>query len=110
MSDPNVIPGTGNVFADLGLADAREMYAKSLLSIMVARTIRDRGLTQAEAARILGTTQPKVSDLIRGQLNGFSVERLLRFMNALGLNVRIQIAPPAPGSPPGKTIVEMLPE
>jgi predicted XRE-type DNA-binding protein len=95
MSGANEIEVTessGNVFADLGLPDADELYAKSMLSILIARTIRDRGLTQTEAARLLGTTQPKVSDLFRGRLSGFSLERLFRFLNALGKSVRIQVS------------------
>lgn len=87
-----VTPGSGNVFADLGLPDADEMYAKAMLSILIARTIRDRNLTQTEAARLLGTTQPKISDLLRGRLTGFSIERLFRFLNALGKSVRIEVS------------------
>jgi predicted XRE-type DNA-binding protein len=87
-----VTQSSGNVFADLGLPDADELYAKSLLSILIARTIRDRGITQTEAARLLGTTQPKISDLFRGRLSGFSLERLFRFLNALGKSVRIQVS------------------
>jgi predicted XRE-type DNA-binding protein len=87
-----VTESSGNVFADLGLPDADELYAKSMLSILIARTIRDRGLTQTDAARLRGTTQPKISELFRGRLSGFSLERLFRFLNALGKSVRIQVS------------------
>ena len=84
---------SGNLFADLGLPDADELLAKAEL----ARTIRDlierRSLTQTKAARLLGTSQPKVSDLFRGRLNGFSMERLYRFLNALGQDVQIIVRP-----------------
>lgn len=104
---PGVTPSSGNVFADLGLPDAEEMYTKSLLSIVIARTIRDRGLTQAQAAELLGTTQPKVSELVRGRLSGLSVERLFRFLNALGMKVRIQVSEAAPEEKPANTLVEV---
>lgn len=64
----------GNVFADLGLPDAEERLAKATLSILIEQTIQARGWTQEEAAEVLGTTQPKVSDLVRGKLAGFSME------------------------------------
>lgn len=84
---------SGNVFADLGLPDADELLAKAELAITIRRLIESRGLTQAAAARLLGTTQPKISDLFRGRLNGFSMERLYRFLNALGQDVRIVVQP-----------------
>jgi predicted XRE-type DNA-binding protein len=107
-SDPiEITPSSGNVFADLGLPDAEELYTKSLLSIVIARAIRDRGLTQGEAARLLGTTQPKISELVRGRLSGFSIERLFRFLNALGMNVRIHVSEVASEEEPAQTLVEV---
>jgi predicted XRE-type DNA-binding protein len=103
-----VTESSGNVFADLGLPDADELYAKSLLSILIARTIRDRGITQTEAARLLGTTQPKISDLFRGRLSGFSLERLFRFLNALGKSVRIQVSESGSPVEPADTRVELV--
>jgi predicted XRE-type DNA-binding protein len=84
---------SGNVFADLGLPDAEERYAKAMISRVIARVIDLRGLTQAQAAELLGTTQPKVSAVVRGQLAGFSMERLFRFLTALGMNVRVEVQP-----------------
>jgi predicted XRE-type DNA-binding protein len=72
---------SGNVFADLGLARPEERLAKAGLALEIERIIRKRGLTQAEAGKILGIDQPKVSALRRGRLGGFSVERLIRFLN-----------------------------
>jgi predicted XRE-type DNA-binding protein len=103
-----VTESSGNVFTDLELPDADELYAKSLLSILIARTIRDRGLTQAEAARLLGTTQPKISDLFRGRLSGFSLERLFRYLNALGRSVRIQVSESKSGVESADTRVELV--
>lgn len=102
-----VTPSSGNVFADLGFPDAEELYAKSLLSILIARAIRDRGLTQTEAAALLGTTQPKISELVRGRLSGFSIERLFRFLNALGMNVRIHVTEAESKEEPAQTLVKV---
>lgn len=98
---------SGNVFADLGLPDADELYAKATLSLIIARMIRDRGLTQAEAAKLLGTTQPKISELVRGRLSGFSMERLFRYLNALGMSVRIHVSEAESKEEPAQTLVEV---
>lgn len=84
---------TGNVFADLGLPDADERMAKADLSIAICRIIETRGLTQREAADILGASQPDVSDLKHGRLSGFSMGRLYRYLNALDQDVRIVVRP-----------------
>lgn len=86
-----VYESSGNVFADLDLPDAEERFAKAMISRLIANAIQERGLTQAEAARLLGTTQPKVSAVVRGQLSGFSMERLFRFLTLLGMNVRVEV-------------------
>lgn len=90
---PDVEASSGNVFADLGLPDADELLAKSELAITVRRLIDAKRLTQAQAADLLGTTQPIVSDLTRGRLGGFSMERLYRFLNALDQDVQIVVRP-----------------
>jgi predicted XRE-type DNA-binding protein len=84
---------TGNVFEDMGMRDAEERLAKAELARVIRNEIRERGLTQAEAAEMLGVKQPDISDLTRGKLARFSMERLERFLNALDLEVRIQIGP-----------------
>ena len=73
-------------------ADASEL-AKADLAIEISSIIEDRGLTQAKAAAIMGVDQPKVSALVRGRLDGFSMERLYRFLNALGRDVEIVVRP-----------------
>lgn len=92
---PEHTVSSGNVFADLGLPNADELLAKSNLVIQITRLIEERGLTQAEAAEVLGVDQPKVSALVRGRLAGFSMERLYRFLNALGSDVDIVVRPKA---------------
>jgi predicted XRE-type DNA-binding protein len=83
--------GSGNVFVDLGYADAKERTLKVQLAIEVNRLLKARGTTQAEAAKVLGILQPHVSDLVRYRLDRFSVERLMEFLVALGRDVEIRI-------------------
>jgi predicted XRE-type DNA-binding protein len=82
---------TGNVFADLGLSNPEERLAKAKLAMRISKVIDERGLTQVEAAEVLKINQPKISDLLRGRLKGFSTERLFRFLNLLGQDVNIVI-------------------
>lgn len=86
-------PSTGNVFADLGLADAEEHLIKAGLVLKLDRIIRERGLTQSAAAQAMGIDQPKVSAMLAGQFRGYSVERLMRFLVALGQDVEIVVKP-----------------
>lgn len=80
---------SGNVFADLDLPDAEELESKAQLAYRITEIIRGRHLTQADAAELLGATQPIVSKLMNGQLHGFSLERSVRFLNALDRDVEI---------------------
>jgi predicted XRE-type DNA-binding protein len=91
-------PSTGNVFADLGLADAGEHLIKAGLVVRIDRTIRQRKLTQAAAARLMGIDQPKVSAMLAGHFRGYSVERLMRFLVALGHDVEIVVKPRTRGT------------
>ena len=83
---------SGNVFADLGVSAPEEALAKAKLTAQISEIIAAKGLTQAAAARVLGIDQPKVSVLLRGKLMGFSTERLIRFLNALGRDVEIVVS------------------
>lgn len=92
MTDPiTVTEGSGNVFTDLGVAQPDEARAKAGLAHQIASIISHSGMTQAEAAKVLGLDQPKVSALIRGRLGGFSAERLMKLLNALGRDVEIVV-------------------
>ena len=86
-----ITKSTGNVYADLAFADAGEQQAKSEIAQQIARIIKHRKLTQKLAAEILGVDQPKISALQRGLLKGFSMERLLGFLNKLDRDVEIVI-------------------
>jgi predicted XRE-type DNA-binding protein len=87
------LESTGNVFADLGLAEPEEALAKAELARRITALIRARGLTQTTAAELLGVDQPKVSALAHGRLGGFSLERLVRFLIALDQDVEIVVRP-----------------
>jgi predicted XRE-type DNA-binding protein len=84
-----------NIFADLGLDHADGLHAKSGLVFRISEILKKRKLTQAQAAAILGIDQPKVSKLLRGQLAGFSTDRLFRFLNALDCDIEIVVKPKA---------------
>ncbi len=86
-----VTRGTGNVFADLGLPDAAERQAKLRLAHALNQVLVGRKLSQADAARVLGITQPKVSALRNYKLAGFSVERLMNLLTALDQDIEIVI-------------------
>ncbi len=85
--------GSGNVFEDLGFEDPVLEQRKSDLVHMIEDVIRERGLTQVEAAEIMGLDQPKVSHLLRGRFGGFSVYRLMDFLARLGREVEIVVHP-----------------
>jgi len=87
--------GSGNVFEDLGFADAKERTLKVQFAMEVNRLLKGRSVTQAAAAATLGILQPHVSDLARYRLDRFSAERLLGFLVALGRDVEIRIGPRA---------------
>jgi predicted XRE-type DNA-binding protein len=92
-SETTVRPSSGNVFADLALPQPRELLARAELVQRIRDIISERKLTQVKAAAVLGVDQPKISALMRGKLDGFSIDRLLRFLNALGRDVEIVIRP-----------------
>ena len=84
---------SGNVFADLDLPDAEELFLKAELGFAVFQIIEERELTQAEAADILGVKQPEISRLKNGKFNHYSVERLLAFLTRLNRDIEIRIVP-----------------
>ncbi len=86
--------GSGNVFADLGRPDAEAHLLKGELVTRIDEVIRQRGLKQVEAAKLLGLSQPDVSRLLRGSFREYSIERLLRLLTALGRDVEISIRQP----------------
>jgi len=90
---PFVTESSGNVFADLGLPNPEQELLKARLTLQIYTIIKDRGLTQTEAADVLGIKQPNVSSLMRNRAGGFSVGRLMEFLTALGQDVEISVRP-----------------
>ena len=78
----------GDVFADLGLWEPEELFAKAMLVLRICELIAQREPTQVWAGSLLGIDQPKVSALMRGRTDGFSTDLLFRFLNVLGHDVR----------------------
>ena len=91
--------GSDNVFADLGLEDAEELYTRAALGAQVVNMLKERGCTQAEAAKLLGIKQPEVSALMCARFHRFSQERLIGFLNKLNLKVTLHISRHQPGEP-----------
>jgi predicted XRE-type DNA-binding protein len=84
---------SGNVFADLGLPEAEGRLVKATLAIEIGRIIQARKLTQQAAAKLMGIDQPKVSHVLTGRLAGYSTERLMGFLTALGRDIEIVVRP-----------------
>jgi predicted XRE-type DNA-binding protein len=101
----HVVPSSGNVFADLGLPNAEEKQTKARLAFTINEIIRSLRLSQAEAARGLKVSQPKVSALLNYQLQGFSVERLMKFLTALDRDIEIVIHPKSRTGKRGRILV-----
>jgi predicted XRE-type DNA-binding protein len=97
-------PSSGNIFADMNLPDAAELDTRARLGAAICRIVERRRLTQAEVAAALAINQPKVSALLNYKLEGFSVERLMRFLVVLGQDVEI-VTKARPRSRPARLAV-----
>ncbi len=95
-----VFVGSGNVFEDLGYPNPEEARAKADLSLQIHQIIQKRKLTQKEAAEIMDIDQPKVSDIIRGKLSKYTLDRLIRFLRLLGSDIEIRVKRPSKSSEP----------
>lgn len=84
---------SGNVFKDLGLPNSEELLAKAEIACQIGVLIKKKKLSQAKVAKLLKITQPKISLLLNGKLKGFSLEKLLKFLNILGQDVKISTTP-----------------
>ena len=105
FDDTRIEQGSGNVFADLELPNADMHLLKAELVARIDRIIRQRGLKQVEAAKLLELSQPDVSRLLRGNFQEYSVERLLRLLTTLGRDVSIVISE-SPSERPGRLSIE----
>jgi predicted XRE-type DNA-binding protein len=97
-----VMRGSSNVFADLGIAEPDEELAKAQLASLIRDATKLRWLTQAAAAALTGLDQPKVSAFVNGRLGGFSSDRLMRCLTALGQDVEIVVKTKARGTGRGR--------
>ena len=100
-----IVRSSGNVFADLGFADSAERQTKVRLAMAINDVLQQRGLSQGKAAELLGINQPKVSALAKYRLEGFSVERLMRFLTSLNQDVEIIIRNRPRTRRPGRVFV-----
>ena len=93
-----VTRSSGNVFKDLGFSDeeAEHLKIRSTLMIQLRKVIEERGLTQGEAAKLFGVTQPRVSDLVRGKIDLFSIDMLVDMLAHAGVRVKLVVIPLRP--------------
>lgn len=84
---PNVTQSAASVFQDLGIADPSVMRIKSRIAMEIQRVLEDRGMTQVEAADLMGIDQPKLSAILRGKFRGFTIDRMVRYLEALDVEV-----------------------
>lgn len=97
--------GGGNVYADLGMADEGEMRVKAQLAAEIGSILRDRRLTQVQAAEILAMPQPKVSEMLRGRFRGISESKMIDCLARLGRDVQIVVKAAPKSRPEGKVEV-----
>ena len=90
--DIRITEGGPNVFADRGLPDADELLVKAKLAHRIAVAIRERGVSQSEAAALIGLPQPKLSNMLRGRFHGISEDKMMRCLAALGHDVTIRVS------------------
>ena len=86
-----ITPSSGNVFLDLGFSEeeAAHLEVRSTLMFTIRQLIQDRGLTQAKAAKLLGVSQPRISDLVRGRIDLFSIDSLVDMLARAGIKVAV---------------------
>ncbi len=84
---------SGNVFADLGLEDADELFTRGKIGIQVIRLLKQRNLKQLEISEILGISQPEVSHLMNGEFQRFSEGKLLNFLKRLDMEITLHLRP-----------------
>ncbi|MCW3062558.1 MAG: putative family transcriptional regulator [Capsulimonas sp.] len=104
----SIAPTVGNVLAVLELPDAACQLARAELARLIRKIVAEKRWTQRYTAEVLGIAPPDVSDLMRGKLARFSRERLERFLNALDMDVRIQVGPRGEGKERASVTVEFV--
>jgi len=105
ISNSRIVRSSGNVFADLGLKDAAEKQTKVRLAVTINQILQRRSVSQGTAAKLLGINQPKISALSTYRLEGFSVERLMRFLTLLNQDIEIVVRNRPRARRPGRVYV-----
>ena len=93
QKEVKVTASSSNVYTDTGHPNPEEALAKAELAILISDVIKRKNLTQKKAAELIGVDQPKISAIIRGQLSGFTIDRLFRCLIALGMDITIEVTP-----------------
>lgn len=94
MTRTKITPSSGNVYADLGFENPEEHALKAELVRRISAALKSKDLNQTAAAKVFGMSQPDVSRMLAGEFRPFSIERLMRFLVALGHDVKIVVEPP----------------
>jgi predicted XRE-type DNA-binding protein len=94
--------GRGNLFADLGLPNSEARMLKANIVAELSRLIKDRGLTQVKAAKLVGISQPDLSHLLRGDFDDYSAERLVKMLTAFEQDIEIVMKPHRRAGKPGR--------
>ena len=89
IDEIEVTYSSGNIYADTNHPNPEEAMAKAELALLIATAIKKKKLTQKKAAALIGIDQPKISDILRGKLSGFTIDRLFRILRALGIGIEI---------------------
>ncbi len=107
MKDIPYENSSGNIFADMGFArvEAAELTVKSALIMTIGDTIKERDLTQQEAAQLCGTDQPTLSKVLRGRMESVTIDKLAAWLNALGRTVEIRVRPYDRGAETGQLVM-----
>lgn len=105
MTTSNTYKCTENVFEDFGFKNSEQSLVKSNLAMYIQDAMELRALSQQEAGALMGIDQAKVSAIVNGKLKGFTIERLLRFLNALDVDVEIKLKPKAKRREHAQTLV-----
>lgn len=105
MRQTKIQRSTSNVFTDIRSAHPERLLARAQVMERIAAILKERGLTQSQAARLLGLSQPKISALVNGKLSQFSLEHLFELLHALDRSVEIVIRPKSRGARTGHTTV-----
>ena len=91
MDVTHITPADGNVFADLGLDDAENLRLRAQLMIEVKRFVEDSGLKQREAAKAMGTTETRLSEILHGRIEKCTIDRLVNMLAQVGRHVRLAV-------------------